>query len=116
MACVDRAIHFADSLVLSFSVVLTCASRRSKPLHTSREVLLIIGSMTTCDAGDIYACIDVSLFRLYLEPIKAHLRSQNMAGSQIQCSVIGLSAEVRVLRAIAEKTTGMFLVLCFVCS
>lgn len=29
------------------------------PAHASREILLIIGSLTTCDAGDIHETVEV---------------------------------------------------------
>lgn len=34
------------------------------PAHASREILLILGSLTTCDPGDITETIAVSTFHL----------------------------------------------------
>lgn len=60
------------------------------PSHTSKEVLFIAGSLTTCDPGDIHATI------------------QSLASYNIRCSVIGLSAEVKVFKTLVTETKGNY--------
>lgn len=60
------------------------------PTHTSKEVLFIMGSLTSCDPTDIHKTIDT------------------LAKGNIRCSVIGLSAEVYVFKALAAKTNGVY--------
>ncbi|OQR79357.1 general transcription factor IIH subunit 2-like [Tropilaelaps mercedesae] len=62
------------------------------PAHSSREIIIILGSLTTCDPTDIGETIS--------EAKKLGLR----------CSVIGLAAEVHVCRQLT-KITGEFLLL-----
>ena len=63
------------------------------PTHTSREVLILMGSLTTCDPSDIHQTI-------------TSLCLQN-----IRCSVIGLAAEIRVCQTLAKQTKGVYDVL-----
>ena len=51
-----------------------------------------MGSLTTCDPGDIMATIDT------------------LKKSNVRCSVISLAAEVRVYRHLAKITEGQFAV------
>ncbi|XP_023243167.1 general transcription factor IIH subunit 2-like [Centruroides sculpturatus] len=69
---------------------LSSKTLRNMPGHTSREVLIIMGSLTTCDPGNIYTTI---------ETMKMH---------NIRCSVIGLAAELRVCRALTNTTAGSY--------
>eukprot|EP00108_Taenia_solium_P004267 TsM_000419000 transcript=TsM_000419000 gene=TsM_000419000 len=61
---------------------------RHMPSYSSREVLLTLASMTTCDPGDIHQTI------------------QSLITHRIRCSVISLAVEVFVHRALAEATGG----------
>ena len=63
------------------------------PAHTSREVLVIFGSLTTCDPADIGLTIKA-------------LKSNN-----VRVSVIGLAAEVRICRHLCRETGGEYGVL-----
>ncbi|VDM32462.1 unnamed protein product [Hydatigera taeniaeformis] len=63
------------------------------PSYSSREVLLILASMTTCDPGDIHQTI------------------QSLITHRIRCSVISLAVEVFVHRALAEATEGSLTVI-----
>ncbi|KAM7430924.1 General transcription factorIIH subunit 2 [Porites harrisoni] len=65
-------------------------SLRHMPSHASREILILFGSLTSCDPGDIHETIQT-------------LQQQN-----IRCSVIGLAAEVRVCRTICSETQGSY--------
>lgn len=60
------------------------------PAHASREVLIILGSLTTCDPGDINETI-------------ASLKHEN-----IRCSVISLSAETRIMHHLTTQTQGIY--------
>ncbi|KAH8236135.1 hypothetical protein KR032_008789 [Drosophila birchii] len=60
------------------------------PPHASREIVVIIGSLTTCDPVDINLTID-------------ELKKEG-----IRCSVISLSAEIRVARYLTQQTMGTF--------
>ncbi len=53
-------------------------------------MLIIFGSLTTCDPGDIFDTIEA-------------LKKDN-----IKCSIIGLTAEVHVCKAISESTGGTY--------
>lgn len=60
------------------------------PGHTSREVLIIFSSLTTCDPSNIYDLI------------------KTLKTAKIRVSVIGLSAEVRVCTVLARETGGTY--------
>lgn len=60
------------------------------PAHTSKEVLIIMGSLTSCDPGDIHATI------------------QSLSSYNIRCSVVGLAAEVKVLKTLVSETKGAY--------
>jgi len=63
---------------------------RNMPAHASREILILMGSLTTCDPGDIEAVIE--------ECVKLNVR----------CSVISLAAEVRIYKHLSKRTGGEF--------
>ena len=50
---------------------------QNMPSHTSREILLLMGSLTTCDPGDIQDTIN------------------NLKAQSIRCSVIGRNEKAR---------------------
>lgn len=77
---------------LQNSLQLCSSALRSMPAHTSREVLVLIASLTTCDPGNINDII------------------QDVSKDKIRCSVIGLAAELRVLRHLAVETGGEYAV------
>lgn len=60
------------------------------PAHASREILLILGSLTTCDPSDISETIET-------------LKKEN-----VRCSVISLSAETRIMRHLTIQTQGIY--------
>eukprot|EP00095_Tigriopus_kingsejongensis_P011641 maker-scaffold564_size136232-snap-gene-0.36 protein:Tk11641 transcript:maker-scaffold564_size136232-snap-gene-0.36-mRNA-1 annotation:"general transcription factor iih subunit 2" len=66
---------------------------RHMPSHASRELLFIVGSLTTCDPGDIDKTI------------------QTCKQLNIRCSVISLGAEVRIYRELTKETNGDFSVI-----
>lgn len=56
------------------------------PTHTTREVLLIFGSLLSSDPGDIHNTISA------------------LVRSNITCTVIGLAAQVAICRTLVERT------------
>ena len=75
------------SLQNSLSLVLQ--SLKNMPSHASRELVILMGSLTTCDPGDINKTIEEA------------------AAMKVRCSVINLSAEVRVYKELASRTGGL---------
>ncbi|KAM6304239.1 general transcription factor IIH subunit 2 isoform 3-T3 [Podargus strigoides] len=72
------------------SLNLAMQTLKHMPGHTSREVLIVFSSLTTCDPANIYDLIKC------LKAVK------------IRVSVIGLSAEVRVCTVLARETGGTY--------
>ncbi|KAJ1918010.1 hypothetical protein IWQ60_007612 [Tieghemiomyces parasiticus] len=60
------------------------------PAHGTREVLLVFGSLTSCDPGNI---------QLTIQAAKA---------KSVRCSMVHLAAEVRVFRELCTTTGGTF--------
>ncbi len=58
--------------------------------HSSREVLIIMGALNTCDPGDIFETIK--------ECKKLKLR----------ISIIGLAAEVHICKKLCAETEGVY--------
>lgn len=65
-------------------------SLRHLPGHASREILIVFGSLTTCDPSDIMETFE------------------SLKECKIRCSVIGLSAEVKVCKTLATTTQGTY--------
>ncbi|XP_067005876.1 general transcription factor IIH subunit 2 isoform X1 [Anabrus simplex] len=75
---------------LQNALELALNSLRLLPSHASREILVILGSLTTCDPGDILVTI------------------QNLKDKGVVCSVVALAAEVHVCRLLSRETGGTF--------
>ena len=60
------------------------------PTHSSREILIIFGSLTTCDPGNIH------------ETLESCIRDK------IRISVVALAAEKKICRELCDKTGGQF--------
>lgn len=56
------------------------------PTHTTREVLLLYGSLLTSDPGDIHVTINA------------------LAKDRITCTVIGLAAQIAICRTLVQRT------------
>ncbi|KAM3848821.1 general transcription factor IIH subunit 2 isoform 3-T3 [Vipera latastei] len=69
---------------------LATQTLKHMPGHTSREILVILSSLTTCDPSNIYDLI------------------KSLKSVKIRVSVIGLSAEVRVCTVLARETGGTY--------
>jgi len=78
---------------LQNSLQMALKTLKNMPAYTSREVLVLFGSLTTCDPGDIKSTI------------------KELKENQIRVSIIGLAAEVRICRQIAKETGGEYSVL-----
>ncbi|XP_055865019.1 general transcription factor IIH subunit 2-like [Biomphalaria glabrata] len=75
---------------LQNSLELALSTLKHMPSHASREMLLIMGSLTTCDPGDVREVV------------------KTVAKANIRCSVIGLSAEVRICKTLCQQTSGTY--------
>ena len=75
---------------LQNSLYIALESLKHLPSHASREVLIIYGSLTSCDPGDIFQTIE-------------ELKKQN-----IRCSIIGLSAEIKLCKTLCSETKGLY--------
>lgn len=69
---------------------LAMKSLKVVPNHASREILVVLGSLTTCDPGDLFHVID-------------ELKQEN-----IRVSHISLSAEIYMCKLICKETLGTF--------
>lgn len=65
-------------------------SLKHVPSHASREILIVMASLTTCDPGDILVTCD------------------SLVAHRIQCNIVGLAAEVHLCRQICQKTKGRY--------
>ncbi|XP_072372259.1 general transcription factor IIH subunit 2 isoform X2 [Scyliorhinus torazame] len=72
------------------SLTLAMETLKHMPGHTSREILVIFSSLTTCDPSNIYDLIKC------------------LKIAKIRVSVIGLSAEVRVCTVLTRETGGTY--------
>lgn len=62
--------------------------RSHLPTHSSREIIIIFGSLTTCDPGNIHDTLD------------------SCVKNRIRISVVALAAEMKICREICDKTGG----------
>ncbi|KAM4578264.1 general transcription factor IIH subunit 2 [Fundulus diaphanus] len=85
---VDTSCVGEPSLYNSLS--LSIQTLKHMPGHTSREILIILSSLTTCDPANIYELI------------------KTLKSLKVRVSVIGLSAEVRVCTVLTRETGGSY--------
>jgi transcription initiation factor TFIIH subunit 2 len=69
---------------------LALQTLKGVPAHASRECLIILGSLTTCDPSDISETVE------------------NLKKENVRCSVISLSAETRIMRHLTVRTEGIY--------
>jgi transcription initiation factor TFIIH subunit 2 len=88
----NKFLHDGDGGQTSLQNCLELGLRihASVPRFGTREMLIVYGGLSTCDPGDIHKTI------------------QNCVDASIRVSVIGLGAEVYILRATAERTQGTY--------
>ncbi|KAG1470869.1 hypothetical protein G6F56_002442 [Rhizopus delemar] len=75
---------------LQNALQLARASMLGVPSHGSKEVMLIFGSLTTCDPMDIHETIDL------------------LKKDMVRVNVVGLAAEIQICRSLSEKTKGTY--------
>ncbi|KAJ3085900.1 hypothetical protein HK102_013701 [Quaeritorhiza haematococci] len=75
---------------LQNSLELARSSLSHVPSHGSREILVLFGSLTSCDPGNIFDTV-------------AQLKKDN-----IRVSMVGLSAEVHICKMICQETKGSY--------
>lgn len=60
------------------------------PAHSTREVVIVLGSLTSCDPGDVFETI------------------KQVADQKLRVSVIGLAAATKLCQTIAQDTHGEY--------
>jgi len=75
---------------LQNAIEMARSSMSHLPTHSSREILIIFGSLTTCDPGNIHDTLD--------ECVK----------DKIRISIVALAAEMKICRDLCDKTGGQF--------
>ncbi|CAI5446015.1 unnamed protein product [Caenorhabditis angaria] len=75
---------------LQNALQLACVNLKGMPGHVSREVIVVMGSLSTIDPGNIFATIE------------------QMKNLNIRCSVIGLSASMFICQELAKTTRGEY--------
>ncbi|KAG2132013.1 Ssl1-like-domain-containing protein [Suillus bovinus] len=75
---------------LQNAIEMARSSMSHLPTHSSREILIIFGSLTTCDPGNIHDTLDACVKH------------------KIRISVVALAAEMKICRDLCDKTGGQF--------
>ncbi|CAI4231135.1 unnamed protein product [Auanema sp. JU1783] len=75
---------------LQSSLQVALANLKELPGHVSREVIVLMASLTSVDGGSIFSTFEL---------LKAY---------NIRCSVIGLSAEIFVCKQLSKVTNGRY--------
>ncbi|VDN31186.1 unnamed protein product [Cylicostephanus goldi] len=84
---INEAICSGD-FSLQNALQLALTNLKSLPGHVSREVIVIMSSLSTVDPGNIFSTFEL------------------LRGHNIRCSVIGLGAELFVCKQLAKVTNG----------
>lgn len=71
----------------------------------------MLGSLSTCDPGDVFATVQVSYnqFKIQINVLIIDVYQQECKKSKVRCSVIQLAAEVHLLKHLAHETEGSYL-------
>ncbi|KAJ3549487.1 hypothetical protein NMY22_g861 [Coprinellus aureogranulatus] len=75
---------------LQNAVEMARSTMNHLPTHSSREIVIIFGSLTTCDPGNIHETLDACI------------------KNKIRISVVALAAEMKICRELCDKTGGQF--------
>jgi len=75
---------------LQNAIEMARSSMSHLPTHSSREILLLFGSLTTCDPGNIHDTLDACVT------------------DKIRVNVVALAAEMKICRELCKKTGGSF--------
>ncbi|ETN83854.1 hypothetical protein RB195_009698 [Necator americanus] len=86
---INEAICSGD-FSLQNALQLALTNLKSLPGHVSREIIVIMASLSTVDPGNIFSTFEI------------------LRGHNIRCSVIGLSAELFVCKQLAKITNGRY--------
>jgi len=78
---------------LQNSLEVAMSGLKHLPQHASCEILIVYGGLTSCDPGDIFETL-------------AQVNKQN-----IRCSIVGLSAEVKLCKTICSESKGSYSVI-----
>lgn len=73
--------------LLTFALPPICSHL---PSHASREIVIIFGSLTTCDPDNIFDTLE------------------GCVKDKIRISIVALAAEMKVCRELCERTNGEF--------
>ncbi|KAK5968997.1 hypothetical protein GCK32_007881 [Trichostrongylus colubriformis] len=87
LGSLNEAICSGD-FSLQNALQLALINLKSLPGHVSREVIVIMSSLSTVDPGNVFSTFEV------------------LRGHNIRCSVIGISAELFVCKQLAKITNG----------
>ncbi|KAG8695059.1 hypothetical protein FRC08_008063, partial [Ceratobasidium sp. 394] len=85
-----RKLEPAGEPSLQNAIEIARAGMSHLPAHSSREIVIIFGSLTTCDPGDIYETLD------------------SCVKDKIKISVVALAAEMKICKELCDKTDGTF--------
>ncbi|PPQ63480.1 hypothetical protein CVT24_005137 [Panaeolus cyanescens] len=75
---------------LQNAIDMARSSMNHLPTHSSREILIVFGSLTTCDPGNIHDTLDTCI------------------KNKIRISIVALAAEMKICRELCDKTGGQF--------
>ncbi|KAH9894762.1 TFIIH basal transcription factor complex subunit SSL1 [Cubamyces lactineus] len=75
---------------LQNAIDMARSSMSHLPTHSSREILIIFGSLTTCDPGNIHDTLE------------------DCVKDRIRISIVALAAEMKICRELCQKTGGQF--------
>jgi transcription initiation factor TFIIH subunit 2 len=87
---IQSAVSTGGDASLQNALDIACSLMNDVPKYGHREILVIFGGYATKDPGDIF---------LTVEKLKR---------SKVHVSIIGLFAEMHILRSICEETGGVF--------
>ncbi|EIN12052.1 Ssl1-domain-containing protein [Punctularia strigosozonata HHB-11173 SS5] len=75
---------------LQNAIEMARSSMSHLPTHSSKEILIVFGSLTTVDPGNIHDTLDACI------------------KDRIRISIVALAAEMKICREICDKTGGQF--------
>jgi transcription initiation factor TFIIH subunit 2 len=87
---INKAASCSGNISLKTSLTGAINSLKNTPHYGTREVLLILGSLTSVDTGSIYSTI------------------KSLKKNNIVCSIIGLAAEMHICSEICKETQGEY--------
>ncbi|CAM9408948.1 unnamed protein product [Chrysoparadoxa australica] len=87
-----KAMTMEGDASLQNTMDLACSSLLAAPDYGNRELLIVYGSLSSCDPGDVFESIT------------------NLKKAKIRASVIGLSAELYICKKLSEETKGDYTV------